>query len=138
MWKFFIIFLLMLTDVMWGPVVPWHSRGRMDPFSFLSWMLDFSNSHCALRQLVSVPMPQVFSQRRSFEGDFPEVQSSRNGNNFPNKFYSNGSIPLCLLHHLLLIQMKEEEGWHEDSHSPTGCLSIAYPNRVGIYASGLA
>lgn len=108
-------------------------------------MLDFSSSRCTLCQLVSVPIPRVFSQRGSFEGDFPKVQSSRNVTNFPSKFYSDGSILLCLLCHLLLTQMKEEEGWHGGRHSLTaGCLSIAFPHRVGICnvltvcASGLA
>lgn len=110
----------MLTDVMCGPVIPWHSCGRIDPFSFLTWMLDFSSSHCTLCQLVSVPVLQVFSQRGSFEGDFPQVQRSRNANNCPSKIHSNGSIPLSLLRPLLLVQMKEEEGvaWRQpQSHN---------------------
>lgn len=113
---------------MWGSVIPWHSYGRIEPFSFLTWMLDFSNSHCTRCQLVSVPVPQIFSQRGSFEGYFPEVQSSWNVNNFPRIFYSNGSIPLCLLHHLLFSQMKKEEGWHGDSHS------VPAAHRVSVHS----
>lgn len=128
MWNFLIKFLLMFTDVMWGSVIPWHSYGRIEPFSFLTWMLDFSNSHCTRCQLVSVPVPQIFSQRGSFEGYFPEVQSSWNVNNFPRIFYSNGSIPLCLLHNLLFSQMKKEEGWHGDSHS------VPAAHRVSVHS----
>ena len=142
----------MLTDVRWGPVIPWHSWERTDPFSFFTWMLDFSNSHCTLRQPISVPMPKVFSHRGSPEDDFPEVQSSWNvKNNFPSKLYSNGSVPLSLLRHLLVTQMKEEEGWHGDNHSPIAVHNVpthSFPiqwywrswicNVLTVCASGLA
>lgn len=99
-------------------------------------MLDFSSSHCTLCQRVSVPMPEVFNHRGSLEGDFPEVQSSRNvKNNFPSKLYSSGSIPLSLLRHLLVTQMKEEEGGLETTTVPqqhTVCLTITSLFRVAL------
>lgn len=102
--------------------------------SLLFLYLDFSNSHCALCQPISVPMPKVFNHRGSLEDDFPEVQSSWNvKNNFPNKLYSHGSVPLSLLCHSLVTQMKEEEGGMETTTVPqqhTVCLPIAVPFRV--------
>lgn len=79
-------------------------------------------------------MPKVFSHRGSLEDDFPEVQSFWNvKNNFPRKLYGNVSVPLSLLRHLLVTQMKEEEGGMETTTVPQQhavCLPIAFPFRV--------
>lgn len=80
---------------------------------------------------------RFFSHRGSLEDDsFPEVQSFWNiKNNFPSKLYSNGSVPLSVLRHLLVTQMKEEEGGMKKTTVPwqhTMYLPIAFPFRVQL------